>query len=130
MGSARWMAIWTCGAMAIGGTALSGCGMSRNGHSRMSAAQIEARVEEEFPIGTPQDAVMTRLRREGARYEPPLPMEEPVGWSTLRVHMDQPWWGPLEWAGTYTKTQAWADLLFDSENVLREVKGEARERTW
>lgn len=113
-----------------GALAAGGCGTSPEPHSRMSAAQIEERVEDRFPIGTPQDAVLERLRQDGSRYEPALPMAEPVGWSTLRVHMDQPWWGPLEWAGTYSKTQAWADLLFDSEDVLREVKGEARERTW
>lgn len=96
----------------------------------MSAAEIETRLENEFPIGTPRDAVITRLKRDGANFDAPLPLEDPAGWSALRVYLDQPWWAGLEWAATYRKTDAWADMLFDTGDVLREVQGEMRERTW
>ena len=70
------------------------------------------------------------LRRNGATYDAPLPLENPVGWSGLRLYFDQPWWGPLSWAGTYRKTEAWADMLFDQGQSLREVRGEVHERQW
>ncbi len=112
------------------GFLLGACATSHEPHARMTAATIETRVEEEFPIGTPRDAVLLRLQRNGSTYDAPLPLEQPAGWTTLRLYMDQPWWAPLEWASNYSKTEAWADLLFDQSHVLREVQGEARERTW
>lgn len=106
-----------------------GC-TSREPHARMTRGELEDRIEAEFPIGTPRDAVLTRLRRDRATFDAPLPLEQPAGWSTLRLYFDQPWWAGLEWSTTYRKTEAWADLLFDQEHSLREIKPEVRERTW
>lgn len=125
----RWVLLASL-ALGFSSTFLGACATSRQPHARMSAAEIESRVEDEFPVGTPRDAVLTRLQRKEATYDAPLPMEQPAGWSTLRLYLDQPWWAGLEWATTYRKTEAWADLLFDQSHVLREVRGELRERTW
>jgi hypothetical protein len=116
-------------AFVFGSLLLGGCS-SGGPHARMSRSEIEDRMEDEFPLGTPRDAVMTRLQRDGATFDAPLPLEQPVGWSSLRVYFDQPWWGPLTWATTYRKTEAWADLLFDQGQSLREVVGEVQERRW
>ncbi|MCA9289249.1 MAG: hypothetical protein KDA05_11725 [Phycisphaerales bacterium] len=96
----------------------------------MSAGEIERRLEAEFPLGSPRAAVMAELLRRGASYDAPLPLEEPAGWTTLRVYMEQPWWAGLEWAATYEKTKAWADMLFDEGEVLQAIQAEVREQTW
>ena len=106
-----------------------GCS-SRGAHARMSAGEIEDRLEDEFPVGSPRAAVMAELLRRGASYDAPLPLEEPAGWTTLRVYLEQPWWAGLRWATTYEKTKAWADMLFDEAEVLQEVQAEVREQTW
>jgi len=117
-------------ALGLAMLAAFGCASGHKPHARMSAETIEARVEEEFPVGTARDEVIVQLQRRGATYDAPLPLDQPMGWSTLRLYLDQPWWAGLEWATTYTKTEAWADLLFDQQRVLREIKGESHERTW
>ena len=122
---------WAALVVGVAGLGLiGGCSSVERPHARMSRAELEERVEDEFPLGTPREAVLTRLRREQATFDAPLPMLEPEGWSTLRLYFDQPWWAGLEWATTYRKTEAWADLLFDQGESLREVRGEVQERTW
>lgn len=124
--------LWAAAAIGTGalGLGLGGGCSSRGAHARMSAGEIERRLEDEFPIGSPRAAVMAELLRRGASYDAPLPLEEPAGWTTLRVYMEQPWWAGLEWAATYEKTKAWADMLFDEAEVLQEVQAEVREQRW
>lgn len=111
-------------------TVLLGACASSKPHARMTAPAIEASLEDEFPVGTPRDSVISRLRRQGATYDSPLPLSDPAGWSTMRVYFDQPWWAGLQWTTTYRKTEAWADMLFDQGQILREVQAEVREETW
>lgn len=107
-----------------------GCASMRRPHARLSPAVIADRIEDEFPIGTSRADVVLGLQRRGAQYDSALPLDDPPGWSSLRIFLDQPWWAGLEWAVTYRKTEAWADMVFDETDTLREVLGELRERTW